>query len=141
MKTVYLLDTNVVSELIKKSPNQNLIGRIAENNGICAISSTIWQEVVFGFEVLPEGKRKETIRIYMERIKKTFDVIPYDAFASEICGQIRARCKKAGHLAPFYDSQIAATAIANNMILVTHNTKDFESIAENSMLQLEDWWE
>lgn len=141
MRTIYLLDTNVVSELTKRNPNQKLIERMTNNSSICAICSTVLQESVFGLEELPEGKRKETIRTYIEKIKNSFNVIPYDAFAAEICGQIRARCKKAGHLAPFYDSQIAATAIANNMILITHNTKDFKTIAENSMLQMEDWWE
>ena len=141
MKTIYLLDTNVISELTKMSPNQNLMERMEENNGICAISSTVWQESVYGLEMLPEGKKKDKIRTYIEKIKDTFNVIPYDTFAAEICGEIRAKCAKLGKPVPRYDSQIAATAIANNMILVTHNTKDFESIAENSLLQLEDWWE
>ena len=67
-------------------------------------------------------------------------MIPYDSFASQICGEIRAKCQKNGNPVPRFDSQIAATAIANNMILVTHNTRDFEVIAQNSMLQIEDWW-
>ena len=37
--------------------------------------------------------------------------------------------------------KIAATAIANNMILITHNIEDYAALAENSMLQMEDWWE
>ena len=74
-------------------------------------------------------------------IKESFEIIPYNDFSAKICGEIRARCKKAGTPAPFYDSQIAATAIANNMILITHNTEDFAALAENSMLQMEDWWE
>ena len=59
-----------------------------------------------------------------------------------ICStEIRARCKAAGTPVTFYDSQIAATAIANNMILITHNTEDYAALAKNSMLQIEDWWE
>lgn len=42
---------------------------------------------------------------------------------------------------PYSDSQIAATAIANNMILVTHNTEDFLPLVQNSILHVEDWWE
>ena len=39
-----------------------------------------------------------------------------------------------------YDSQIAATAISNGMVLVTHNTADFEPMKEKSFLRMEDWF-
>ena len=52
-----------------------------------------------------------------------------------------ARCDAAGTPVPYSDTQIAATAIANNMILVTHNTDDFASLCANSMLRVEDWWQ
>lgn len=37
--------------------------------------------------------------------------------------------------------KIAATAIANNMILITHNTEGYGPLLENTMLKVEDWWE
>ena len=73
-------------------------------------------------------------------IRESYEILPYDDFAAKICGEIRAKCKKEGTPAPFYDSQIAATAIANGMILVTHNTGDFEALRKNSMLKVQDWW-
>ena len=114
--------------------------KMDENEGLCAICSTVWQESIYGLNLLPEGKRKQMISKAIDAIRKSYDIIPYDSFASQICGEIRAKCQKEGNPVPRFDSQIAATAIANNMILVTHNTKDFEVIAENSMLQIEDWW-
>ena len=140
MKKLYLLDTNVISEMTKKIPNSSIIKKMDENDGLCAICSTVWQESVYGLNLLPDGKRRQMISEVIEAIKDSYDIIPYDSFASQICGEIRAKCQKNGNPVPRFDSQIAATAIANNMILVTHNTKDFEVIAENSMLQIEDWW-
>ena len=140
MKKLYLLDTNVISEMTKKIPNSSIIKKMDENDGLCAICSTVWQESVYGLNLLPDGKRKEMISDMIDAIKESYEIIPYDSFASQICGEIRAKCQKKGNQVPRFDSQIAATAIANNMILVTHNTKDFEVIAENSMLQIEDWW-
>ena len=140
MKKLYLLDTNVISEMTKKIPNSSIIKKMDENDGLCAICSTVWQESVYGLNLLPDGKRKEMISDMIDAIKESYEIIPYDSFASQICGEIRAKCQKKGNPVPRFDSQIAATAIANNMILVTHNTKDFEFIAENSMLQIEDWW-
>ncbi len=55
-----------------------------------------------------------------------------------ICGQIRAQLQKLGTPIGSYDLQIAAIALANNLILVTHNTREFERVEG---LKLEDWQE
>ena len=88
-----------------------------------------------------ERTNLSVIKKIVDYIRETFYIIPYDSFASQICGEIRAKCKEAGKPASFYDSQIAATAIANNMILITHNKEDYELLLEKSMLRIEDWWE
>lgn len=141
MRPVYLLDTNVISEFGKSIPNLSVLRKIKEKEELCAICSTVWQESVYGLKIMPEGRRKEVITKIIDYIRGTFDIIPYDSFASQICGEIRVICKEAGKPAPFYDSQIAATAIANNMILITHNKENYEPLLENSMLRIEDWWE
>ena len=141
MRPVYLLDTNVISELVKPNPNSSVLKKLIENSKYCAICSTVWQESIYGYEKMPAGKRKNKVATYLAQIKGSYDIIPYDTFASQICGEIRARCKEAGSPAPIYDSQIAATAIANGMVLITHNTEDYQSLVENSTLKIEDWWE
>jgi predicted nucleic acid-binding protein len=141
MKPVYLLDTNIISELSKLKPNAAILKKLEENDGLCAISSTVWQESIYGYERMPEGKKKDFIADCLMTIKTAYPIISYDGFAAQICGEISARCAAAGFPVPKYDSQIAATAIANNMILVTHNTEDYKSFAANSMLSIEDWWE
>ncbi len=55
-----------------------------------------------------------------------------------ICGQIQAELQKLGTPIGSYDLQIAAIALANNLILVTHNTREFERVEG---LKLEDWQE
>ena len=141
MKPIYLLDTNVISEFTKLKPNKSVLTKVNNNEELCAICSTVWQESVFGLVSMPEGKRKQKISTFMDKIRNVYEIIPYDSFAAQICGEIRAKCKAAGTPAPFFDSQIAATAIANNMILITHNTEDYTALQENSMLKIEDWWE
>lgn len=141
MRPVYLLDTNVVSELAKPFPNEAVIKNAALRSGLCAICSTVWQEFIQGYERMPEGKRKRYVAECLKNARETYEIIPYDSFASQICGELRARCESQGRPVPYGDSQIAATAIANNMILITHNTADYAPILQNSMLKLEDWWE
>ena len=141
MKPVYLLDTNVISEFTKPMPNKGIVSQIEENEGLCAICSTVWQESIYGYTRMPEGKRKQFVGESILDIKKNYEIIPYDSFASQICGELQAACAKKGKSIPRYDSQIAATAIANGMVLITHNTEDYQSLVENSTLKIEDWWE
>ena len=141
MRPVYLLDTNVISELVKPTPNSSVLEKLVENGKYCAICSTVWQESVYGYERMPEGIRKNKVATYLARIKGSYDIIPYDTFASQICGELQAACERKGKSIPRYDSQIAATAIANGMILITHNMEDYQPLIENSTLKIEDWWE
>ncbi len=141
MNPVYLLDTNVLSDFLKPIPNSAIVNKIEENHGFCAICATVWQEFVRGYEQMPEGKKKQYIGESLQDIKESYEIIPYDSFAAQICGELQARCAKNGKPLARYDSQIAATAIANGMVLITHNTADYEALCENSMLKVEDWWE
>ena len=141
MKPIYLLDTNIISEFTKISPNQKLLENVSKREELCSICSTVWEEAVYGYERMPEGKKKNHLGEYIQNLKESYEILPYDSFASQICGEIRARCEKDGTPVSYCDSQIAATAIANNMILITHNTADFAPLVKHSMLKIEDWWE
>lgn len=140
MKKIYLLDTNIISEFSKERPNQNVIALYEARKNFCAISAVTWQELIYGLERMPDGKRKTYIEECLVEYKEEFEIIPYDDFAAGICGQLLGKCPKEGKSLPYYDTQIAATAIANGMVLVTHNTTDFAEAAERSFLRMEDWF-
>ena len=141
MNKVYLLDTNIVSEFTKEYPNQNVLALYEARKNMCAISATSFQELVYGAEKMPDGKRKNSIPNFVENLRNNMEIIPYDVFAAEICGQLSGQCSKEGKTLPYCDTQIAATAIANGMVLVTHNTADFKEAAERSFLRVEDWFQ
>ena len=141
MNKVYLLDTNIVSEFTKDYPNQNVLALYEARKNMCAISAVTWQELVFGLSKMPEGKRKNSIANFVENLRNNIEIIPYDGFAAEICGQLSGQCAKEGKTLPYCDTQIAATAIANGMVLVTRNTADFEEAAKRSFLKVEDWFQ
>lgn len=140
MKKIYLLDTNIVSEFSKERPNKNVIDLYEARKNFCAISAVTWQELVYGAERMPEGKRKNSIVNFTENLKNNIEIIPYDDFAAGICGQLSGKCSTEGKTLPYCDTQIAATAIANGMVLVTHNATDFAEVAERSFLRTEDWF-
>lgn len=142
-KLIYLLDTNIVSELTKPYPNPKVINKITELQSLCAISSTTWNELLFGVEIMPSGKKKNLqFSIIVDKIQAAFPIIPYDHHASWIHADLRARLKEAGKIKSFQDTQIASIAIENQMVLVTRNSIDFEPIQEvSSVFYLENWFE
>ncbi len=140
MKKTYLLDTNIVSEFVKKEPAWQVLNFYQARKNLCAISAVTWQELQRGINRLPEGKRKRNLQTFIENFEENIEVIAYDKFAAGICGEIQSDAEKIGKPLPSYDSQIAATAISNGMILVTRNTQDFTFMKENNYLRLEDWF-
>lgn len=141
MKYIYLLDSNIVSEISKPLPNQNVLKKIQEYEKFCAISVITFQELVLGCNLLPEGKRKEEVKSYLNIVLRKFEIIPYEKDSATIYAETVAKCKTNGLPRPICDTQIAATAIANNLILVTRNTKDFSPLFPYCSLKLENWFE
>ena len=142
MKKFYLLDTNVISEIRKPSPNQNVVLKFMKNKNFSDISAITWAESLTGLKRMPEGQKKEALStFYNEIIYEQFEIIPFDQHATTIYSDLYPKLESIGKLPPEFDLQIASIAIANNMILVTRNTKDFAQIASVSNLMLENWWE
>jgi len=142
MKKFYLLDTNVISEIRKPSPHQNVVLKFMKNKNFSDISAITWAESLTGLKRMPEGKKKEALStFYNEIIYEQFEIIPFDQHAATIYSDLYPKLESIGNLPPEFDLQIASIAIANNMILVTRNTKDFAQISSVSNLMLENWWE
>ena len=138
---IFLLDTNIISEPTKVQPNETVINKIAENIEYSCICSMVWAEVLSGIKILPEGKRKsELLNFFIESVQKMYDIVPFDVSCASIYSDILQRLKENGTPVPKLDMLIAATAIANNLILVTRNTADFEPIAKVSNLMMENWF-
>ena len=138
----YLLDSNIVSEIIKRNPDFNVIKKIAEHNSDCAICAPALHELLYGYHKMPEGTEKTYLGKYIEDdVLDNFKVKIYSEKACRIHAEIRAKAEKIGKPVPFSDSMIAAIALANHMVLVTRNTKHFTAIQEVSDLQIENWFE
>ena len=139
MGLVYLLDTNVVSELYKESPHAIVTTKIATMADVCCISSVTWHELKFGLESMPEGKRKKELYNFLyDLILNRFPILDYDQSAASLHAKIRAELKAAGTPKPYADTQIASIALANGLILVTRNVKNYQGIP---LLSVEDWWD
>lgn len=142
MRSCYLLDTNIISELRKPTPNENVLQSFAQKKLFSDISSITWAESLAGVKRMPESKKKEALTTYYnEIIREQFDIVPFDEHAANIYSDLYPKLEAMGRIPPNFDLQIASIAIANNMILVTRNTKDFDDISSISNLMLENWFE
>lgn len=122
----FLLDTNVVSEPLRRVPNAKIVRRLSLHEGQYGIAAVTWHELRFGAERLPDGKRKDALREALELLRTTAPIFEYDAAAAEWHARQRARLLSNGWTEQTFDGQIAAVASTRRLTLVTANTKHFE---------------
>lgn len=133
-----LLDTNIISELIKAEPHPHVLQQFQIYKNEIAIPSLVWHELRFGWLRMPNSKRKQAIGIFMHEVVSLLPVLPYDTTAAKIHAEIRVEAQRIGQTLPFADGQIAAITMSQGLSLVTRNTKDFELIRG---LRLINWFE
>ena len=132
----YLLDTNIVSYFLREaSPalNQRILDSSADALGISIISAG---ELRFGLSKLPPSKRATELAHHLNALLTAIAVLPLPANAAQHYGSTRAQLEAAGTPIGGNDLWIAAHALAQNMTLVTNNTREFERVAG---LRVENW--
>ena len=125
-----LLDTNVVSELIRKSPNPAVEAWVAG----CALEnlffSTVGEaEMRYGAAIMSSGRRREAMEADIERmLREAFDgrILSFDRTAARAYASIVAVRRFAGRPIAPLDGQIAAIARSRNLTVATRNVRDFE---------------
>ena len=127
-----LLDTNVVSELIRKSPAPAVeawaAGQPLEDLFFSAVGEA---ELRYGAAILQPGRRRETLVSDIERmLRDAFEnrVLPFDSEAAGAYADIAATRRSVGRPIAPADCQIAAIARSRNMAVATRNVQDFEDI-------------
>lgn len=124
-----LLDTNLVSETTKLIPEARVIewldNQIAESLYFSAVSLA---ELHLGIALLPDGRRKRTLRGSVSRIITTLfgsRILAFDEQAALAFSEIMSAAQNAGRRIGFADGQIAAIAQANGMIVATRDEDPF----------------
>lgn len=125
----YLLDTSVVSEWTKPSPDRGLIAFLdAVDEDRVFLSVVTLAEVRRGVDLLPEGKKRRRLEEWLGHdLRERFDarILDVDAAVADHWGRLCARASRAGRAAPAMDGLIAATASAHGLVVVTRNVGDF----------------
>lgn len=132
----YLLDTNVVSQPMMKTPSASVLRKLASIADECAIGAPVWHELNFGCHRMPAGKRRNALQDYLADVVSNFEILPYDDLSAKLHALERVRLEELGTTVPFVDGQIAAIAQINELVLVTDNVRDF---APFKALTVENW--
>ena len=126
----YLLDTCVLSELVKKNPDANVlqwISGIDENNLFLSVLTI--GEIRKGIEKIPSGSRKTQLLTWLnhdllERFQNR--ILDLDLATASTWGRLQAKSELAGRPMPAIDGQIAATGVFHNLTIATRNISDME---------------
>lgn len=129
----FLIDTNILIYRLKNVGNVNE-NFIRNQDSTMLISVVSYGELVFGAE---KSSNREKNMKTVEAIKSIFPMLDVNSKIMSCFGRLKATLQKTGKNVDDMDLLIAATAMVNNLTLVTHNTEHFENIPG---LSFTDWY-
>ena len=125
-----LIDTNVVSELMRATPEASVVQWMnRQPPTFVHLSSVSMAEITYGIRILPEGRRRYDLQHRFERFVTTAfseRLLDFDRAAALDYGEIMASRRQTGRPMNVVDGQIAAVARARGCALATRNITDFE---------------
>jgi predicted nucleic acid-binding protein len=122
-----VVDTNVLSELLRPAPDGRVVRWLRAHAHELAIPTIVIGELHFGVARLAPGRRKISLQSALDGLVGQFaaHVLSYDLQAAQACGEILAASEAAGRVMSLADAQIAAIARVARARLATRNEGDF----------------
>jgi predicted nucleic acid-binding protein len=125
-----VLDTNVLSELMKATPSEAVNSWVARQPPSSLFITTVAQaEILYGLALLPSGSRRDKLRAAAQAMfEEDFAgrILPFDTAAAYEFAEIAAERRQSGRPISQFDAQIAAIARSRGAALSTRNISDFE---------------
>ncbi|MEY9123600.1 type II toxin-antitoxin system VapC family toxin [Bradyrhizobium yuanmingense] len=124
-----LLDTNVLSEVQRPAPSPRVVAwldRIDEDRAFISVASIA--ELRRGIALLEDGRRRTALAAWLAHdlpVRFAERVLPIDQTVAERWGDLMAQSRKSAVALSVMDGFFAATALVNDLTLVTRNVKDF----------------
>ena len=126
--TGFLLDTNVISELIKPKPEAKVVRWIGSTDeNLLFLSVLTLGEIRRGIAALARGARRTVLETWLEtRLRPRFAgrILPIDEAVADRWGTVAATAAAAGAPVPVIDGLLAATALHYGLTLVTRNVSN-----------------
>ena len=135
-----LLDTCVISEVLRPNPSPNVIAwldSVPEEQ--VHLPTIVLGELEKGVELLPDGAKRTALRVWIEQLRQRFQerIVSFDEETAVRWGDLAAEAQTSGHPLPVIDALIAATALQHAALLATRNVVDFR----NTGVEIVNPWE
>jgi tRNA(fMet)-specific endonuclease VapC len=132
---MYLLDTDILSNLMKRAPASALVARVARVPPEDQFTSSVTPgELLYG------AHRSSRTAALLERIEETLlpelPILPFDAAAARRYGELRAELERKGTPIGDADTRVASIALSRGLTVVTGNERHFRKV---SGLAIENW--
>lgn len=124
-----LVDTNVLSELTKPTPEARVVRWLDVNEPTLAVPTIALAELRYGIARVPRGRRRSSLLRFWQTTCDQFRgrIFSFDERAAEKYGDIAAEAEQAGRRLNVQDGQIGAIALVHGMHVATRNVSDFEA--------------
>jgi toxin FitB len=126
---MWILDTNVVSELMRPVPEPHVMEWVGTRpGGSLFLTAVVEAELRYGLALLPVGRRRNDLTVALEEmLEQDFAerILPFDRSAARIYAEIVSSRRKQGRPISHFDGQIAAIARSRDAGVATRNENDF----------------
>ncbi len=128
MSDTWLLDTCLVSEIVKAKPDAGVLSWLEQHQGQGNISVVTLAELSFGIRRLAEGRRRAQLQQWLGDLTAGFGnkILPTDEPVWLAFARLKAELQRKGKAQEDLDLLIASTALVNGLTLVSRNTKHFQ---------------
>ena len=128
----FLLDTNIISELVKPKPEANVTEWVENTDeSLLYLSVLTLGEIRRGIAALPQSRRRATLEAWLDKdLRARFDgrILVIDQEVADRWGLLTAAARNSGIVLPVIDGLLAATALEHNLTLVTRDTGQIPSM-------------
>ncbi len=132
-----LLDTNILSELMRTDASQKVIEWLDQQAASALyISSITRAEIELGICLLPNGRKKDSLKAAAQDMFNDFSsrCLSFDESSAVVYAQLVAKRRSLGRPVSVEDAQIASIAVTHHLTLATRNTNDFNFIDELAVI-------
>ena len=125
----YLLDTNVISEIMRTAPHPGVVAFLSEREDLW-LSSIVIHELEYGVRRMPQGRRRVRLEAELSRLFREYEhsILSLERNGAEWAAEFRVQAQSSGRTLELGDALIAGIARANDLAVATRNITDFDGL-------------
>ena len=125
----YLLDTNVISEVLRSTPHTRVVTFLTKHDDLW-LSSIVIHELEYGLQRLAQGQRRSSLQDSLLGVIAEYEdrILPLERGGAEWAARFRAHAQRSGRTLDLGDALIAGTAKSYDLAIATRNVRDFDGL-------------